>query len=246
MTQPFHAAAAFARNEPLTTQQMKQFLVEGLLSRNYKRGTCHNMPPVLLELFSGTGSIGRAFEALGWDVISVDIDPRANATYCCDVLEFDYRCIEQKVDVIWASPPCQLFSNARTKGCTADLESADSLVLRTLEIAEGLGNPTLFVENPHSGKLKRRGLLDHLSMRVLDYCRFGMPYRKRTSVWTSTTWVPSQPLCKHDCPSSVNGNHLARAQQGPPGPRFSQRQLYMIPAKLCDEIAEFCSNLIKK
>lgn len=199
------------------------------------------MPPVLLELFSGTGSIGRAFGALGWEVISVDIDPRANATYCCDVLQWDYTCLDH-VDVIWASPPCTMFSNARTKGCSADLESADSLVLRTLEIAEGLGNPALFLENPHSGKLKRRGLLDHLSMRVLDYCRYDMPYRKRTSVWTSTTWVPSQKLCKHDCASSVNGKHLAIAQQGPPGPRFTQRQLYMIPAKLCEEIAAYCTH----
>ena len=37
------------------------------------------MPRRLLELYSGTGSVGRAFAALGWDVVSVDLDPRANA-----------------------------------------------------------------------------------------------------------------------------------------------------------------------
>ena len=46
--------------------------------------------PVLLELFSGTGSVGRAFDALGWDDISVDIDPKANATYTCGIADFDY------------------------------------------------------------------------------------------------------------------------------------------------------------
>ena len=56
--------------------------------------------PRILELFSGTGSIGRAFAALGWEVISVDLDPRANATYCCDVSTWDHSCVSD-IDVIW-------------------------------------------------------------------------------------------------------------------------------------------------
>ena len=32
--------------------------------------------PRLLELFSGTGSVGRAFATLGWGVVSIDLDPR--------------------------------------------------------------------------------------------------------------------------------------------------------------------------
>ena len=45
----------------------------------------------LLELFCGTGSIGRAFERRGFEVISVDIDKKAKATHTCDITEFDYR-----------------------------------------------------------------------------------------------------------------------------------------------------------
>lgn len=197
--------------------------------------------PRLLELFSGTGSIGRAFEALGWDVISVDNDPRSNATFCCDVLEWDYTCLDD-VDVIWASPPCTMYSIARSRGGIRDLESSDDLVRKTLEIAAGLGNPPLFIENPYTGQLKNRGLLGHLTMRLVDYCRYGTQYRKRTCVWTNTSWTPLRPLCRHDCASSRDGRHLARAQQGPPGPRFSQRELYAIPAELCDELAEWCSG----
>lgn len=195
--------------------------------------------PILLELFSGTGSIGRAFEARGWEVISVDINPRANATFCCDVLEWDYTCIEH-VDCVWASPPCTMYSKARTSG-GGDLESSDGLVRKTREIAAALGNPPLFIENPFTGKLKNRGLLLDLEMRVTDYCTYGMPYRKRTAIWTNTEWQPSRPLCKHTCASSRGKQHLARAQQGPPGPRFTQQELYRIPAELCDEIAAFNS-----
>ncbi len=198
--------------------------------------------PVLLELFSGTGSIGRAFEAQGWEVISVDIDPQANATFCCDVLEWDHTTCLERVDCIWASPPCTMYSTARTTGCSADLESADGLVRKTLDIAAALGNPPLFIENPYTGKLRTRGLLDHLSMLTVDYCKYGMPYRKRTAIWTNTNWIPFQALCKHDCPSSVNGKHLAIAQRGPPGPRFTQQELYRIPAKLCEAIAAYCTH----
>ena len=45
-----------------------------------------------LELFAGTGSVGRWARAHGYDeVISVDVDPRAAATVFCDVMAFNYR-----------------------------------------------------------------------------------------------------------------------------------------------------------
>ena len=35
----------------------------------------------LLELFSGTHSVGKAFAELGWDVISLDNDPLKCSNY---------------------------------------------------------------------------------------------------------------------------------------------------------------------
>ena len=47
--------------------------------------------PRLLELFSGKGSIGRAFEAEGWEVVSLDLDRKFRPTVCCDVMQLDER-----------------------------------------------------------------------------------------------------------------------------------------------------------
>ena len=41
--------------------------------------------PRLLELFSATGSVGRAFAELGWEVASLDLDPKAEPCICADV-----------------------------------------------------------------------------------------------------------------------------------------------------------------
>ena len=128
-------------------------------------------------------------------------------------------------------------------GSKDDLQSSDRMVLKTLEIAAALGNPPLFVENPYTGQLKNRGIIQ-FPMRVLDYCVYGFPYRKRTAVWTNTDWTPARALCKHDCWASDGKKHFAIAQKGPPGPCFTQRQLYRIPPELCDEIAAYCNALV--
>ena len=73
---------------------------------------------LLLELFSGTGSIGKAFRAQGgWEVVSVDNDPKAHeATFTQDILDFQVSQLGGRtVDLVWASPPCCNYSNARRK-----------------------------------------------------------------------------------------------------------------------------------
>ena len=209
--------------------------------------------PTLLELFSGTGSVGRAFRDKGWDVISVDIKRSFRPTLHMDVSEFDVErdLAGRKIDAIWASPPCTFYSKARTSCVTTpeELEASDALVRKVLAVGEALGgNLPMFIENPHSGKLKSRGILDHLSMRVVDYCKYGKPFRKRTSIWTTNTdWTPSRPLCRYDCAATTadGKRHAQYAQRGPHRDgqqRFTLQQLYSIPSELCDEIAEFMTS----
>jgi hypothetical protein len=204
-----------------------------------------NYKPVLLELFSGTGSVGRSFRARGWDVFSVDIDAAAKPTLVANVLDLQLDALPLRIDCIWASPPCTHYSRARTKAKTPrDLEGSDTIVQKVLDIVEWYGVPW-FMENPESGLLKGREVVAGLPMRVVDYCKYGKPYRKRTAIWTNTDWKPRQPLCKHDCPASSGSKHTARAQQAPSSNtdvRYSRDELYSIPPALCDEIASYVNT----
>jgi site-specific DNA-cytosine methylase len=148
----------------------------------------------LLELFSGTGSVGKAFREQGWEVVSVDLNPKAHPTICCDVRNLDVASLPP-IDCVWASPVCTQYSIARTTGGPRNLEAADELVLAALSIVAAMGEVPFFMENPYTGLLKTRPFMQDLPPpRLVDYCKYGYPYRKRTAIWTNTAWEPSQPV----------------------------------------------------
>jgi hypothetical protein len=205
----------------------------------------------LLELFSGTGSIGDAFRARGWEVISLDSDPAARATICADIMDWDPTSIGP-VDFVWASPPCTQYSKARTRAkLPRDLALADAIVRRTLEIILELSPWAWIMENPDTGLLKTRGFMRTVPvLGVIDYCQYGYLYRKRTRLWGCCPDVGFLPLCKKDsCHAVVDGKHRLSAQRGTSRGSSTDRamtvsELYRIPRALCRDISYAATRLI--
>ena len=71
-------------------------------------------PKFLLELFSGTGSVGRVWREKGHKVVSVDLDGRYEPEIQADILTWDYKSLHGTPDFIWVSCPCEQYSCART------------------------------------------------------------------------------------------------------------------------------------
>ena len=208
----------------------------------------------LLEIFSGTGSLGTPWRDAGHEVISVDIDGRYNPEICEDILQWSY-CKLPIPDVIWASMPCENFSRARTRAKTPrNFKLADSLAGRAWEIIQNFLklNPDMlwFIENPDSSLLWGREVASEFAPYVrLDYCQYGTAFRKRTRVASNAVWVP-RPLCDQACHACVDGRHVLTAQRGP-GKKGGVRtrsgedncsldQLHGLPRELTEEILRVC------
>ena len=137
-----------------------------------------------------------------------------------------------------------MYSIARTKGHPRDFEKTDKLVQACHDIIEYLKPRLYFIENPDSGYLKSRAVIQGLPWVRVDYCAYGTPYRKRTRIWTNADWKPK--MC--DRSHVVDGKHPAQAQHSPyKGYKtsFSRDDLHRLPKALCDEIFAVCSTSLQ-
>ena len=199
---------------------------------------------ILWELFSGTGYVGNVAASMGFEIISVDRD--LPATFKCDIMSWDYTMYPTKYfDVIWMSPPCTEYSKALTTR-PRKIDEANSIVERALLILEYFEPRFWMIENPQTGLLKNQFIMHGYPYKDVDYCKYGMPYRKRTRIWNNVfQWEPRQ-LCKKDCGKCVGNKHVATAQRMPSGrketwgdrPEFKQEDLYRVPEELIREIFE--------
>ena len=200
---------------------------------------------LLLELFSGTGSVGRVARRNGYDrVISVDIDESRDPDYACDVRQLPYRELPTP-DFIWASPPCTTYSFAaiwyghrdgRGRARTEDAHDADAILRCTFRIIRYFlrRNPRLgfCIENPR-GYMRQAPETSGTLLTTTSYNHFGYPICKPTDLFTN--YPLALPACaRRETDLRICGSNAAEIRR-----RMNVRSkdslttvLYRIPPRL--------------
>ena len=164
--------------------------------------------PLALNLFSGTGSVTEALTGMGYDVHTLDVRRVNHPTFFIGSLKWDYRAIPPHTyEVIFASPPCEEFSVAKTV-VERNLGYALKLVQHTLQIIDFLQPEKWVLENPQTGILARHPIMRRYIYRDFDYCQFSdWGYRKRTRIWGSShlELVPEVLCDRKNCENMMEG-----------------------------------------
>jgi site-specific DNA-cytosine methylase len=176
----------------------------------------------VLELFSGTGSIKKVCDKIGFTSVSVDM--LLPADYQCDIMDFDYKQFPKDTfDIIWASPPCTSYSNLQScwlgrkkkdgiftkEKMMKDMDEADKLILKTFEIINYFDPYLWFVENPQTGKLKDRKIMKNIPFYDVSYCMYSnWGYEKKTRIWTNKKNF-NNLICDKSgkCGNMIDNNH---------------------------------------
>lgn len=204
----------------------------------------------VLELFAGTRSIGKAFEARGHDVFSIEWDKQhENIDWYVDIMEVTAADILErfgKPDVIWASPDCTTYSIAaishhRTKEVDGNLKAvseyaklSDKLNQHLLDLIRELDPTYFFIENPRGG-LRKMNFMKDIPKYTVTYCQYGDNRMKPTDLWTNHPDPKFKAMCKNGQPC-----HVAAPRGSSTGTQGLKNVVdrSRIPKELCEHIVE--------
>jgi site-specific DNA-cytosine methylase len=208
----------------------------------------------ILELFAGTRSIGKAFEARGHEVYSVewnkdfeDIDLYADImTVTAEQILKDFG----RPDVIWASPDCSTYSvaaisthrrkepNGNLTPMTEYAKFCDTVNAHVIDLIKELKPKYFFIENPVGG-LRKMDFMQELPRYTVTYCQYGERRQKPTDIWTNHPEPKFKPPCKRGAPC-----HDAAPRGSKTGTQAlkNARDKARIPVMLCEHIVDICEE----
>jgi len=203
----------------------------------------------VLELFSGTGSVGKVARELNWEVVSLDItDKLGDVDIITDIMKWDYKTFQPKhFDIIWGSPPCASFSKMQEAQVGRNGKTKESIhanmccvgvpmLMKLLEIIMYLQPTFYFIENPQTGKMKQFLSLPHFDV---DYCRYGYEYQKRTRIWTNVVGFDAKKCeGRGKCHAIVGNKHKKAIGRGERVSKLAER--YSIPRPLIEDLLILC------
>ena len=209
----------------------------------------------VLELFAGTRSIGKAFEAKGHEVFSVEWDKDfEHINLYTDISTLTAEQILKefgKPDVIWASPDCTTFSVAaisrhrRRNKETGSLEPiseyakfCDNCDQHVIELIKELNPKFYFIENPRGG-MRKMSWMQELPRYTVTYCKYGDTRMKPTDIWTNHPNPKFIPPCKNGDTCHTPAPRGSRT--GTQGLKGSKERS-VIPPLLCEHIVEICEE----
>ena len=212
----------------------------------------------VLELFAGTRSIGKEFEAKGHEVYSIEWNKEhPNIDWYVDIGTITTQDIIDRFgvpDVVWASPDCTSYSVAAisrhriresdgnlapksdyAKFCDKVNTHVIDMINELLEI-----NPKLiyFIENPRGG-MRKMNFMKDLPRYTVTYCQYGDTRMKPTDIWTNHPNPKFKPACKNGDPCHESAPRGSRT--GTQG-RKNAKERSKIPEQLCKHIAEICEE----
>lgn len=222
----------------------------------------------VLELFAGTRSIGRAFEARGHEVFSVEWDKSfEGVSLYADIGVLTAEDVLQRFghpDVIWASPDCATFSMAaigkhrRKNPVTGNLDPVsdyarfcDQVDQHVLSLIRELRPRFWFIENPRGG-MRKMTWMQGLPRYTVTYCQYGDKRQKPTDIWTNHPDPEFLPPCKRGAPcheAAPRGQTIKKLKAqgiivqkgGTQGLRGSMERA-RIPEALCKHIVTICEK----
>lgn len=210
----------------------------------------------VLELFAGTRSISKAFEAYEHETYSVEWNKDfENISLYADIGTLTAQDIINLCggvpDVIWASPDCTTYSIAaishhRMKEEDGNLKAVsdyakfcDRVNQHVLDLIRELNPKYFFIENPRGGMRKMR-FMQGIPRYTVTYCQYGDKRMKPTDIFTNHPDPNFKPPCKNGDKCHVAAPRGART--GTQGLKGAAERA-VIPKKLCEHIVDICGGI---